>query len=295
MDIRDFRLLIALAEHRHFARAAEASAISQPAFSARLRSLEHALGARIVERGARFERFTAEGERVLDWGRRIVALADGLQQDLSAAQGVLRGRLRVAAIPSQLPVAGELAVAMKQAHPGVDVAVHSRTSKAIDIALEQYDCDIGLTYLDAERPSALLAQTLGDERYVAVVPQAVATFPTGGLAWRDAASLPLALLNGEMQNRRIIDEAFRQAGVAAEITIESDTFSALIGALRTGRVATILPVSHAGIFAALSGLRQHPLTAPELSKSIGLVALRREPEMPLVAAFLAVARKGAKD
>jgi DNA-binding transcriptional LysR family regulator len=290
MDIRDFRLLIALAAHRHFARAAEASAISQPAFSARLRSLEHALGVRIVERGARFERFTAEGERVLDWGRRIVAMADGLQQDLGAAQGSLQGLLRLAAIPSQLPVAGELAVAMKRAHPGVDVAVLSRTSKAIDIALEQYDCDIGLTYLDAERPPALLAQPLCDERYVVVVPETVATFADGGLPWRDAARLPLALLNGEMQNRRIIDDAFRQAGVAAAVAIESDTFAALIGALRTGRVATILPITHAAIFAALPGLRQHLLTEPELAKSIGLVALRREPELPLVAAFMAVAR-----
>jgi DNA-binding transcriptional LysR family regulator len=291
MDIRDFRLLIALAEHRHFARAAEACHISQPALSARLRGLEQTLGVRIVERGARFERFTAEGEKVLDWGRRIVALADGMQQDISASQGALQGQLRLAAVPSQLPVAGELAAAMKTQHPGVEVAITSRTSKAIDLALDHYECDLGLTYLDAERPAPLSSLPLYPERYVAIVPEQVAAFPDGAVAWREAARLPLALLNGEMQNRRIIDDAFRQTGVSVLAAIESDTFAALLGAVRTGRVATILPMSHAAIFAALPGVRQHPLVEPELTKTIGLVSPRRDPELPLAAAFLALARE----
>jgi DNA-binding transcriptional LysR family regulator len=295
MDIRDFRLLIALSEHRHFARAAEACHISQPAFSARLRGLEHALGVRIVERGARFERFTSEGERVLDWGRRIVALADGMQQDISAAQGALEGQLRLAAIPSQLPVAGELAAMMKERHSGVEVIISSRTSKAIDLALDHYECDLGLTYLDAERPAAQRHWPLYEERYVAIVPHDVARFPEGPLAWRDAAGLPLALLNGEMQNRRIIDDAFRQAGAEARAAIESDTFAALLGAVRLGRVATILPASHAALFGAPENAARHDLTGPELTKSIGLVSPRRDPELPLIAAFaaLAVERFGA--
>jgi DNA-binding transcriptional LysR family regulator len=290
MDFRDFRLLISLAEHRHFARAAEACHISQPAFSARLRGLEHALGVRIVERGARFERFTAEGERVLGWGRRIIALADGLEQDIRAAQGALEGRLRLAAIPSQLPVAGELAAMMKEQHPGVDVLISSRTSKAIDLALDHYECDLGLTYLDVERPVAQHRWPLYEERYVAIVPHAVTRFPPGPLAWRDAAGLPLALLNTEMQNRRIIDDAFRQAGAEARAVIESDTFAALLGAVRLGRVAAILPASHAALFGAPENAARHELTEPVVAKSIGLVSPRRDPELPLVAAFAALAR-----
>lgn len=295
MNLRDFRLLIALSDHRHFARAAEACHISQPAFSARLRGLEHALGVRIVERGARFECFTPEGERVLDWGRRIMALADGLLQDISAARGALQGQLRLAVVPSQLPMAGELAAMMKERHPGVEVLISSRTSKAIDLALDHYECDIGLTYIDAERPPAQRHWLLCEERYVAIVPHDVARFPEGPLAWSDAAGLPLALLNPEMQNRRIIDDAFRQAGTKARADIVSDTFAALLGAVRQGQVATILPASHAAFFGTPEKAARHDLIGPELIKSIGLVSLRRDPEMPLVAAFaaLAVERLGA--
>jgi DNA-binding transcriptional LysR family regulator len=289
MNIRDFRLLNALAEHRHFARAAEACHISQPAFSARLQSLEQSLGVRIVERGARFQRFTVEGERVLGWSRRIVALADGMQQDMASAQGALQGQLRLAAIPSQLLAAGELAAAMKELHPNVDVAIVSRTSRMIDLALDHYECDVGLSYVDAERPPSLACLPIYAERYVAIVPERIAAFGEDTLRWRDAAGLPLALLNTEMQNRRIIDDAFRQAGVTVEAVIESDTFAALLGAVRTGDVATILPDSHADVFAALKGVRQHGLVEPDLVKTIGLVSPKREPALPLTSAFITLA------
>ncbi len=289
MNLRDFHLVVALSDYRHFARAAAACHISQPAFSARLKGLEKALGVRIVERGARFECFTPEGERVLDWGRRIMALADGLQQDISAAQGALHGQLRLAAIPSQLPSAGELAAMMKERHPGVEVLISSRTSKAIDLALGRYECDIGLTYIDAERPAAQRHWPLCEERYVAIVPHDVARFPEGPLAWKDAAGLPLALLNPEMQNRRIIEDAFQQAGAEARAGIESDTFAALLGAVKHGGVATILPVSQAAFFGMPEKAARHELIGPELIKSIGLVSPRRDPEMPLVTAFAALA------
>jgi len=58
-DIRDMQLLAALARHRHFARAADDCAISQPALSARIRNMEVELGVPIVQRGYRFQGITA--------------------------------------------------------------------------------------------------------------------------------------------------------------------------------------------------------------------------------------------
>jgi hypothetical protein len=67
VEIKDMRLLAALARHRHFARAAEASGISQPAFSARIRKIEERLGLPVVRRGNKFQGFTREGEVLLKW------------------------------------------------------------------------------------------------------------------------------------------------------------------------------------------------------------------------------------
>jgi DNA-binding transcriptional LysR family regulator len=65
--------LIALANEQHFGRAAEACGVTQPTFSAGIKQLEATLGVLLVQRGSRFYSFTAEGERVLDWARRIVS------------------------------------------------------------------------------------------------------------------------------------------------------------------------------------------------------------------------------
>jgi len=93
-DLRDMELIAALARHRHFARAAEESGISQPAFSARIRNLETTLGVPVVRRGNRFLGFTPEGEIVLKWARRILVDADGLRQEVQIAKGALTGRFQ---------------------------------------------------------------------------------------------------------------------------------------------------------------------------------------------------------
>src|SRR5215475_13239263 len=64
--------LLALARERHFGRAADACGVSQPTLSFGVKQLEAALGTQLVQRGSRFISLTPEGERTLDWARRIV-------------------------------------------------------------------------------------------------------------------------------------------------------------------------------------------------------------------------------
>ena len=75
MNIRDLEYLVALHEHRHFGRAAEASFCSQPTLSTQIRKLEGELGIDLVERGSRQVLFTEIGERVVRRARRILAEA----------------------------------------------------------------------------------------------------------------------------------------------------------------------------------------------------------------------------
>ena len=70
--IDKLEFLLALAQEQHFGRAAEACGVSQPTLSAGIKQLEDTLGVLLVQRGSRFHSFTPEGERVLDWARRIV-------------------------------------------------------------------------------------------------------------------------------------------------------------------------------------------------------------------------------
>ena len=92
--IDKLEFLLALARERHFGRAAEACGVTQPTLSAGVKQLEESLGVLLVNRGSRFQGFTPEGERVLEWARRIVGDTRAMREEMHALQHGLAGRLR---------------------------------------------------------------------------------------------------------------------------------------------------------------------------------------------------------
>ena len=100
IDKLDF--ILALAREKHFGRAAEASGVTQPTLSAGIKQLEQQMGVLLVNRGSRFQGFTPEGERVLEWARRIVGDSRSMREEINSLRHGLTGRLRIAAIPTAL-------------------------------------------------------------------------------------------------------------------------------------------------------------------------------------------------
>src|SRR6185295_19680299 len=98
--IDKLEFIIALAQEQHFGRAAEACNVSQPTLSAGIKQLEDNFGVMLVQRGSRFRGFTPEGERVLEWARRIVSDARSMRQELLSLKGDPSGHLRIGAIPT---------------------------------------------------------------------------------------------------------------------------------------------------------------------------------------------------
>ena len=82
--------------------------MTQPTLSAGVKQLEESLGVLLVNRGSRFQGFTPEGERVLDWARRIVGDTRAMRQEINALRHGLAGRLRIAAIPTALAMVASL-------------------------------------------------------------------------------------------------------------------------------------------------------------------------------------------
>src|SRR5580698_7657786 len=93
-------LLLALAREKHFGHAAERSGVTQQTLSASVKQLEARFGVMLVHRGSRFQGFTPEGERVLEWARRIVGDSRAMQQDIDALKRGLVGHIRIAAMPT---------------------------------------------------------------------------------------------------------------------------------------------------------------------------------------------------
>lgn len=280
MDIRQLRYLIALAQERHFARAAQACGVTQPTLSARIRQLEEELGAPLVARGQRFHGLTPEGERVLRWARRIVEDWEGLRDDLAVGDGGPEGRLSLGVIPSALPAAAGLVTALRDRWPRVRFEVLSRSSARIAQGLEEFEIDVGVTYLD-EAAAPFLTRPLYPERYRLFVAPGHPLAGRAAVGWAEAAAHPLCALTPDMRNRRIIDAAFAEAGAAAVPEVESNSMVSLCALVRTGRFCAALPERFGDLVAGGEGLQAIPLVSPAVSRPVGLATLDRDP-LPLL-------------
>lgn len=291
--IDKLEFLLALAREKHFGRAADACGVTQPTLSAGVKQLEEAFGVLLVNRGSRFQGFTAEGERVLDWARRIVGDTRAMRQEVHALKHGLAGRLRLAAIPTALAMVETLTTPYRARHPQVQFTILSRTSLEILALLENLEIDAGITYLDNEPLGRVTAVPLYRERYRLLV---AADAPLGDrdtVSWADVAQVPLCLLTPDMQNRRIIERLLRETGTNPHITLESDSMILLYSHVKTGRWASVMPARLATTLGLTDVLRAIPIVEPEASHTIGLVAPAREPMTPLTAALVTEARRVA--
>jgi DNA-binding transcriptional LysR family regulator len=282
--------LLALAREKNFGRAAEQCGVTQPTFSAGIKQLEAVLGVLLVNRKSRFVGFTAEGERVLDWARGIVADSRAMRQELRALKHGLVGRLKLAAIPTALPMVSALTTPYRAKHPNVTFTILSRTSIEILSMLENLEVDAGLTYIDNEPLGRVRSVPLYLEQYRLLTSE---TSPLGDrdrVTWAEVARIPLCLLTPDMQNRRIIDQLLRAAGGTPNPTLESNSMIVLFSHVRTGRWASVMPEKLADTLGLTERLRAIPIVEPEAVHAIGLVSPDREPMPPLAAALMAEAK-----
>ncbi|KIF65844.1 LysR family transcriptional regulator [Streptomyces sp. AcH 505] len=292
--IDKLEFLLALAREQHFGRAAEFCDVSQPTLSAGIKQLEESLGLLLVNRGSRFQGFTPEGERVLEWARRIVGDARAMHQDIEAMKHGLIGHIKIAAIPTALAMTATLTTPFRAKHPGVKFTIVSSTSIEVLRLLENLEVDAGLTYLDNEPLGNVNTVPLYLEQY------RLLTSPDGELGdrdivtWAEVAHIPLCLLTPNMQNRRIIDQLLQRAGATASPTLESNSMIVLYAHVRTGRWASVMPARLAETLGLTDKVRSIPIVEPSSVHAIGLVVPHREPMTPLTAALVEEARLLAK-
>lgn len=287
--IHKLEMLIALAKERHFGRAAESLGITQPSLSAGIKQLEALLGVKLVQRGSRFGGLTPEGQRALEMARGIVRETRRLQDEMRFSRQGLAGQIRLAVIPTALTWASALATRFNAAHPNVGFSILSRSSVEVLDMIENLEADAGISYLDNEPLGRMAAQALYRERYTLVCHQAHPLAARRAVSWRDLDGLKLCLLSPDMQNRRIINRNFMEAGLIPAAMIESNSTVVLVSNVATGDWVTILPTDLAGFLAVGHTLAVVPLEGGVTAHSVGLLAPHQEPQTPVLAALFEVA------
>lgn len=286
-----FELLLALAKERHFGRAAESCGVTQPTLSAGLKQLEEQLGVRLVERGSRFIGFTPEGERALQWARRVIGDVRAMRQEIAGMRKGLSGHLRIAAIPTAMPMLSELTTPFHAKHADVRFTLISASSNEVLRLIENLEADAGITYLDNDPLGRLKTVPLYKEGYRFLTSAGAPLGDRAKVTWEDVAQVPLCLLTPDMQNRRIVDKQLAEAGHATIIPmLEANSTIALLSHVRTGKWASVVANTLADVFAFPASIRSIPIEGPEVLHQMGLVVLDREPMTPIVTALLAEAR-----
>jgi len=288
--IDKLEMFIALANERHFGRAADVCSVTQPTLSSAIRQLEDQLGVQLVFRGSRFQGLTPEGVRVLDWARRIVSDMRALKAEMRVVRSGLSGTVRIGVIPTALPMVADLTAPFILRNPNVRVSILSRTSGEILAEIESLELDAGITYLDNEPLGRVAQVPLYTEFYRLLCAPGTPLAGRARVTWAEVAEQPLCLLTADMQNRRIVNQHLAETGASVVPQVESNSTIALIAHVMTGRWASVVPTELAKL-ALAGGLVAVPIIEPEAEHLVGLVTARRDPLTPVLAALLAEAER----
>jgi DNA-binding transcriptional LysR family regulator len=290
MMLRQLEYLVALAREKHFGRAAAACNVSQPTLSAAIRQLEEELGAPIVERGHKFHGLTAQGRAALDHAHRILAEASALKRNLEEMDRGLSGRLRIGAIPTALPIVAHITAPFYERFPNVSVTILSLNSQQIQQGIDDFELDVGLTYLDNEPLTNVRAKPIYVEQYMFLTPAAGPYSRLRSITWREAADAPLCLLTPDMQNRRIVDGIFRSVDASPKPAMETNSIFNLCSHVASGLWSSIVPVQLLQFFGMPRGTKAIEMVEPRAQRTIGLIMADRDPPSPLARNLLAMER-----
>ena len=271
------KYLVALDQHKHFGRAAQACHITQPALSNALRAMEKEFGVAIVTRGRSFVGFTLEGRRVLASARRMLHERELLQQDLQSSAENPQGVLTIGVVPTAVPIAARFSATLQARYPGVSPVVLSLSSPDIEAGLENLSLDLGLGYTDR---LAQLGIRLGilpqyTEQYFLVrrvlTPNAGRMGFGHAISWAEAADLPLCLLTPDMHNRTLVDGAFAAAGKRVQPVMQTNSILTLALSVVAGQVCSVLPGALVGVVRGYGELEASPLHQPHVLTPVGFM------------------------
>lgn len=285
MSLRDFAYIVAVADHRHFGRAAEACNVSQPTLSGQLRKLEERLGVTLFERNSRNVALTPVGESVVAEARAALAHAEALRDVARSHRDPLAGPLRLGIIASLAPyLAPELLMAVEHDAPRMKLALVENLTDHLLAALRARDLD---AVLAASAPGGddLVEIPLFDEPFL------IGHAPDHPFAAKpslnavDLERTPLLLL---VEGHCLRNQALSLC--SADTVDRSISASSLLTVMRlaaSGRGATFVPALAAPW---AEGLTLRPFGNGAARRRVRLIARRHYPRQGALEVVAAAAR-----
>ncbi|MFK4070297.1 LysR family transcriptional regulator [Streptomyces sp. NPDC029674] len=269
MQFQQLHYFVAVAETRHFTRAAEEVHVSQPSLSQQIRALEKELGAELFSRARGNITLTDAGEALLPLARRILADADTARIEVQELAQLRRGRVRLGATPSVCTgLLPDVLRAFHDRHPGIQLLIEESGSHDLVRELARGALDLALVVLPLPSPSPALTtvELLREDLVVVSSPGRRGLGRSVRIA--DLQGERLVMFRHGYDLRELTVSACRAEGFEPEFAVEGGEMDAVLGFVRAGLGVAVVP----RMVAERSGpdLRMTPLAKPSLHRTIAL-------------------------
>jgi DNA-binding transcriptional LysR family regulator len=291
MELRQLRYLVALAEERHFTRAAASEHVAQPALSQQIRRLEAELGLALVDRTTRRVALTDAGELLVVRARRAIAEVDAARAELGELVGVRAGHLTVGAISTMGPVdLSRLLASFHARHPGVKLTVCEQSSEELADLLHRDQIDVAFLSVTARVQSRGLAlHRLVTEELVALLPTDHPLAAHRCVRLCELAGASFVSFSEGARLRELLMSAAHDAGFEPQIALESIDGRRIRSLVSRGLGVAVVPRSDAdepGPPVAVADLAE-----PSLTRDVTLAWRAQRRHSPAAVAFLHAVRR----
>jgi LysR family hydrogen peroxide-inducible transcriptional activator len=272
MNLRDLRYFVALAETRHFGKAAERSFVSQPTLSAQIKKLENYLGVQLIERQPRKVTLTETGSKILPLARRIVQESDEIVSLARNEHDPLSGKLQVGLIPTIGPYLLPLvARKLRKQLPRLKVMLYEHQTQPLLEKLRAGDIDLGILALPVPL-DGLEARSLYDENFTLAVPTNSPLAKRNNVRIDDLKGETLLLLEDGHCLRDQALEVCSRIDVKESEDYRATSLETLRQMVAAGLGITLLPqLATRGPFGSGQGLTVKEFARPVPSRTVGAV------------------------
>jgi LysR family hydrogen peroxide-inducible transcriptional activator len=296
MNLRDLRYLVALADERHFGRAAERCYVSQPTLSAQVRKLEEYLGVPLVERQPRRVTLTSAGEKIVERARRLLLEADAIVELAKTDRDPLSGAIKLALIPTVGPyLLPHVARRLRKDLPRLKLMLYEFQTATLLEKLRAGEIDMGILALPVPL-DGLEAEPLYDEPFTLAVPSGHRLADHERVKVDDLKGETLLLLEDGHCLRDQALEVCSRIRVHEEQDYRATSLETLRQMVAAGHGVTLLPqLAAESPVGGVRGLRAKPFARPAPSRTIGAVWRKSTTRAPAVAAIGGSIRAAMKE
>ncbi len=272
MNLRDLRYLVALAEHRHFGRAAEASHVSQPTLSTQVRKLEDELGVALVERAPRHVMLTPAGQDIAARARRVLAEVEQMRETARRTADPEAGSVRLGLFPTLGPyLLPHVVPRLRRRFPRLELLLVEEKTETLLGMLREGRLDAAILALPVHDDS-LEAAFLFEEPFLLAVPEHHALAGQHDLRLSDLDHEPLLLLEEGHCLRDQALEVCAMAGAGEKDGFRATSLETLRQMVAAGVGVTLLPMLAVKPPVPLSdNLRLLPFRDPPPSRRLAMV------------------------